>query len=107
LISRMNHSCAPNVGLVKSGQYMRVIAFKEILPGDELCFSYLSWVPWRNRQERAEALRTIKGFNCLCDWCTFAKWKKPILGNIKKSNNARSEIREYDMEIGKIKNLKG
>lgn len=107
LISRMNHSCAPNVGLVRAGPFMRVIAFKEILPGDELCFSYLSYIPWRNRQERLEELKKVKGFTCQCDWCTFKKWKKPILANIKKSNNNRSNIREYDMEIGKIKNLKG
>jgi hypothetical protein len=86
---------------------MRVIAFREILPGEELTFSYLSKVPLMTRQERVEELKKVKNFTCICDWCTFKKWKKPILKNIKNSNDNRAQIRELDVEIRKIRSLIG
>ena len=41
VLSRVNHSCAPNAIRVEVGGRMRLVAMRPIAAGDEVCISYL------------------------------------------------------------------
>ena len=67
----MNHSCDPNVEILWENDpstplQANVIALKEIVPGDELVFSYIdNDLPYEQRQLK---LRDY-GFECNCKKC--------------------------------------
>ncbi|EJD45640.1 SET domain-containing protein [Auricularia subglabra TFB-10046 SS5] len=70
LISRLNHSCEPNVMLRWSYKDMQgsVWAMKAIQPGDELVFDYTNNSRASKKTRRAELLKKYKFF-CTCTKC--------------------------------------
>lgn len=47
---------------------LHIIAFRDILPGEELTISYID--PLQKRQDRQRALRLSWGFTCSCTTCS-------------------------------------
>ncbi|CAJ1353279.1 unnamed protein product [Effrenium voratum] len=74
LISRANHSCQPNATLCPEASGIRLIALKQLQPGDEVLVSYLSSEdllrPISVRQRELE--RGPWGFRCACARCAGA-----------------------------------
>ena len=79
-ISLVNHSCAPNafVGEVtkekpEDDQYYELRAIKDIAKGEEINNFILSQTCVKeygsSRQKRKTAIKTIKGFDCVCPVC--------------------------------------
>jgi len=65
----MNHSCAPNVTVIScfNSHTARIAALRDILPGEELCFSYINEnLPFRERQK---LLAQLYLFSCQCSKC--------------------------------------
>ena len=81
--SRFNHSCYPNSEVYYSEPYLRVFAVKEIMEGEEICFSYkgdtflgtndLSDDTPPSIEAMREAMKSEKyvpKFRCFCWLCT-------------------------------------
>jgi len=68
IISRINHSCAPNVTYSWNSRTKKeyVYAIKDIPEGNEILTSYL--LPFMTRAERQEGLQTFR-FTCRCEIC--------------------------------------
>ncbi|KAK0637172.1 hypothetical protein B0T17DRAFT_588093 [Bombardia bombarda] len=70
LHSRFNHSCLPNTKIPiptsnREITYVQSFAIRDILPGEEITFSYECDFGCRTREERHQQLR----FVCHCDVC--------------------------------------
>ncbi|KAK3380344.1 hypothetical protein B0T24DRAFT_190996 [Lasiosphaeria ovina] len=68
LHSRFNHSCVPNTKIPTSNReisHVQSFAIRDILPGEEITFSYESDFGCMTREERHRQLR----FPCRCDVC--------------------------------------
>lgn len=68
LHSRFNHSCSPNSKIPITGgeiTHLRSFATRDIVPGEEIAFSYAADFGCRTREERHRELR----FVCNCDAC--------------------------------------
>ncbi|KAK9750746.1 hypothetical protein RND81_02G218600 [Saponaria officinalis] len=66
LPSFINHSCIPNVRRVHIGDYVIVLASREIKAGEEITFAYFDVLsPLNKRKEMAKSW----GFNCRCKRC--------------------------------------
>lgn len=78
-ISRINHSCRPNVHHFWSAdKKMELVhALKEISPGEEIFTSYIDL--YATRDERRARLKESFGFECQCELCSE---QNPDLGNI-------------------------
>lgn len=77
-ISRINHSCRPNVHHFWSAdKKMELVhALKEISPGEEIFNSYIDL--YATRDERRAKLKESFGFECRCELCSE---ENPDLGN--------------------------
>jgi len=60
----LNHSCEPNVTWSFEGRELRVVATRDIQPGEELLMSYIE-----DRDMRKEKLQVWWGINCECKLC--------------------------------------
>ncbi|KAJ8888010.1 hypothetical protein PR048_007495 [Dryococelus australis] len=72
LQSRCNHSCRPNVEVTfpHNSSRLVVVATQDILPGEEVCISYLDeCVLARSRHSRHRLLRENYLFVCTCPKC--------------------------------------
>ncbi|KAK7032042.1 hypothetical protein VNI00_013410 [Paramarasmius palmivorus] len=76
LISRLNHSCRPNVGVNWDSPSfsMQVRAGRDIEAGEELCISYLRVGPGELLKLTASRQYDLRsyGFECICPACTNA-----------------------------------
>jgi tetratricopeptide (TPR) repeat protein len=71
LISRINHSCAPNVTRrfdEKRGE-ADIVATRDIDAGEECCLALISEIGERATDERREMLRMKYNFECMCERC--------------------------------------
>lgn len=53
----VNHACEPNCGLRPEGETIRLVAIRDIAPGEELTFDYSTWMTggiWRNETWQVE-----------------------------------------------------
>eukprot|EP00434_Breviolum_minutum_P009969 symbB.v1.2.008789.t1/scaffold536.1/size343967/5 len=72
LISRINHSCVPNVRMIGDGRPAQLVAVRPIKQQDELLLCYGGWETaflkssWRDRQRH---LFHNWGFTCACPRC--------------------------------------
>ncbi|KAL4073526.1 hypothetical protein J3A83DRAFT_4229177 [Scleroderma citrinum] len=74
LVALINHSCTPNVVVVfphdrkDSEKGMKVIALKDIMPGEGITMSYIDTTLPRGLRQKA--LTETYGFQCQCKACT-------------------------------------
>ena len=70
LVSQMNHSCVPNVGVMYYGgnRNAAVQATRNIASGEELCINYVDVSPSRTYAQRQQDLQHY-GFTCTCQRC--------------------------------------
>jgi len=61
----LNHSCEPNVTWHCEGRELRIVATRDIQPGEELLMSYIE-----DRDMRKEKLWAWWGIECSCKLCT-------------------------------------
>lgn len=81
LISKLNHSCVPNASVDFSSNNTGVVtATREILPGEEICISYIEEEDERGFEERQTALVDYQ-FECDCPRC---EKENPTKGKQKK-----------------------
>lgn len=66
-LAMVNHSCLPNCQQITEGGYCRLRALRDILPGEELTYSYMSLEG--TEMERKEAIRETWDFTCRCSRC--------------------------------------
>lgn len=66
-ISFINHSCAPNLGVVQDRRILRMHALHDIKAGEELNISYLELN--RSTEVRRQHLMAEYNFFCLCPRC--------------------------------------
>lgn len=69
VLSRMNHSCAPNVEKHYEGFTAVVTTLRDVAPGDELCISYLGADVRKSSSQRREVLKEKYNFVCVCTLC--------------------------------------
>ncbi|OIW29330.1 SET domain-containing protein [Coniochaeta ligniaria NRRL 30616] len=92
-ISRINHACNPNAftRFAESTLVNRVIAFRDIEPGEEITISYLEiGLPF---EERQRGLRNRWGFQCTCELCSAAA------ADTETSDRRRERIRAVRQEV--------
>ena len=70
LISRLNHSCKPNIGYGFDGWKMRLFTTRDIEPGEELTSCYSDVVLIHPRTTRMGYLKAKFNFDCQCDGCS-------------------------------------
>ena len=69
--SYFNHSCAPNVRKQRVGQTWKFSADRDIVPGEELCITYLGGDEKEmTKDDRLARLRFNWGFVCGCARCS-------------------------------------
>ncbi|GLC45535.1 hypothetical protein PLESTB_001203900 [Pleodorina starrii] len=66
----LNHSCAPNAGLLVLGGAAYVRAGRPLMEGEEVTVSYLGTGVFREVAERRSRLRASHGFLCRCPRCS-------------------------------------
>ena len=71
LLSRANHSCAPNVSkhVWEGGNVVTAVAMRDITAGEELFICYLPEVMGEPTSRRRELLREKYNFTCECKRC--------------------------------------
>eukprot|EP00966_Prymnesium_polylepis_P038398 890930-Prymnesium_polylepis.1 len=72
LISRVNHSCAPNMELrtePDAGHRGTLTALRDLKGGEELFIDYTPSLRDRSTEERRAALRRKHRFHCVCERC--------------------------------------
>jgi hypothetical protein len=71
LISRVNHSCAPNIELQteSAGHRATLTALRDLECGEELCIDYNPTLRDRSTEHRRAALRRKHRFHCVCTRC--------------------------------------
>ncbi|RYP04755.1 hypothetical protein DL765_010073 [Monosporascus sp. GIB2] len=91
-IARINHACDPNAYFQSSQPSLaaRVIAFRDIEPGEELSLSYVD--VGKTYEERQHALQRW-GFTCTCAMCTAPA------SEIAASDARRTRIRALKADI--------
>lgn len=91
-IARINHACDPNAYFQSSQSSLaaRVIAFRDIEPGEELSLSYVD--VGKTHEERQRALQRW-GFTCTCAMCTAPA------SEIAASDARRTRIRALKADI--------
>eukprot|EP00659_Diplonema_papillatum_P012199 gene12199-18848_t len=84
--SRLNHSCSNNCSLRwdADGQVMAVVTDRAVVPGEELCHSYVA--PLQSREQRVVQLLRHWRFACGCSACSLAGEARAA------SDAARSEL---------------
>lgn len=84
LSQRFNHACRPTADYFfdSSLLVLHIIAFREVLPGEELTITYID--PLQARQARQNALRSAWGFTCDCAACS-------VPFNVAQASDARIE----------------
>ena len=89
---RINHACDPNAYFQSSQSSLaaRVIAFRDIEPGEELSLSYVD--VGKTHEERQRALQRW-GFTCTCAMCTAPA------SEIAASDARRTRIRALKADI--------
>jgi len=93
LPSFINHSCLDgNVKWHMHGDFLTVIAIKDIEPGEELRMSYVSPAePWDSRQK----LLSSYELRCECSLCTFQRRETP-----GSKEAVESVVRKYEDLLG-------
>lgn len=73
VLSRVNHSCCPNVCKEYDGFIAVVTALRDIACGEELCISYIDTTNdmelEKSTRKRREMLSRKYNFTCVCDKC--------------------------------------
>jgi len=72
LPSMMNHSCLPTVGMKYSGDFMSLVASRDLEPGDEISINYVEILQENERWNMSQTLQYLHqnyGFDCL-EHCT-------------------------------------
>ncbi|KMT07022.1 hypothetical protein BVRB_6g153530 [Beta vulgaris subsp. vulgaris] len=83
LPSFINHSCIPNVRRLHIGDYVLVLASREVKAGEEVTFAYYDVLsPLSKRKEMAKTW----GFKCECKRCKYEEemQSKPEMGDIER-----------------------
>lgn len=93
VISRFNHSCAPNCQHAwdEAAGLERVFACRDIEVGEELCICYIDIV--KPRDERQRELSVRYGFTCACTACSDAN---------RLSDRRRAKIAELDSKVMQV-----
>ena len=69
-LSRINHSCSPNMAREYDGDSAFLFALKDVQKGEELTISYLSDAALEMSADKRRAeLKAKFNFWCACDWC--------------------------------------
>lgn len=70
VLSRINHSCAPNLHhCIDENNITYCIAVRPIEEGNQLFISYLGEMKFTTDNDRKRYLKETWGFNCKCDKC--------------------------------------
>ena len=70
-ISKLNHSCLPNVAFEFVPPYGRIYAVTDIKSGEELCLDYGGYGSrFSTINQRQEMLKDKYDFSCTCELCT-------------------------------------
>ena len=69
VLSRVNHSCAPNAAKHFDGFTAVVTALRDVAAGEELFISYLGADGQRPSSERRAILKEKYNFECACSLC--------------------------------------
>ena len=92
-LSRLNHSCRPNVMLTSITKGAEVVikafAIRTITPGDELCMSYLTDLS-QERRLRREVLEQSFHFKCCCGRCSLESGT--FYMSIKRSHSKHNQF---------------
>jgi hypothetical protein len=98
-ISRINHSCCPNVVQAWNPLVEKetVFAVRTIPAGTEICTAYHVGGP---SSERQKILKTYFGFDCTCALCSLPEEK------LKTSDERMIEAEELDETIGDSKKVR-
>ena len=98
IISRINHSCAPNVvwswfqgDKSKVAKQVRVI--REIKEGEEILLRYRGDLSFWSKDERQKQLKDADNFICICEVCSLSG--EELIENEK----ARKKIRDLDQAV--------
>ena len=83
-----NHSCLNNCTKFAIGNYIFIIATRNIEKGEEIMFSYVENLS--TPKLKKQALRRFK-FECTCDMCT----KDEVIEDLKKEKSLDLEIKRY------------
>ena len=98
LVSRINHSCVPNVQHVWAEPFERVVSCRDIQRGEEIFTSYVMLD--QGRLQRNMKLSQQYGFTCYCAACTLDGWDtKQGVSLQQLSDQRRNEMRELDRII--------
>ena len=113
--SRFNHSCMPNADTFFAEPYMRVFAIRDILKGEEICFTYYGDNLLAKRDISDDTPPTIQElkvplkvapFTCYCELCQMEDESK-----LEEINNYRIkfwklEKKLYQTESGSLQYIK-
>jgi SET domain-containing protein len=70
VLSRSNHSCAPNLAIAfEAGLVVAVSAVRDVAAGDELFLGYIASEMGAPTSKRREVLRERYNFVCDCERC--------------------------------------
>lgn len=70
IISRLNHSCAPNLFYITDeNNIAHCITVRPIIKGEQLFVSYLGEMDFESKKERQDYLDETWAFKCKCDKC--------------------------------------
>ncbi|KAJ7287127.1 hypothetical protein C8J57DRAFT_1167086 [Mycena rebaudengoi] len=88
-ISRLNHSCSPNVRPYFNAESLsyQILALRDIAKGEELTFMYLDIRPLA--KERRQKLQDYFLFNCTCTACCDAQVSDARRSNAQKCPSVR------------------
>jgi hypothetical protein len=80
----VNHSCDPNAGMVIDGTEVRLIALREIVPGEQITFDYSTTMDEDDFE-----------FDCLCG-------SEECRGRIRDFKHLPAELRKRYAEMGVV-----
>ena len=69
VLSRLNHSCSPNVAMDYDGFTAVVSALQDVAPQEELLLCYVAALMDKPTSKRREALQAKYNFVCTCERC--------------------------------------
>jgi hypothetical protein len=117
---RLNHSCAPNATLlygIKHNEYnttehlqssSEVVVYmhsiKDIIPGEEVCISYLSQ-PCARLDSRRDMLSQAFHFRCTCRRCTEEEHRIVSVSSQLSDGQSRSPLRRYASLSGEVEKV--
>lgn len=95
-ISRINHSCCPNVyhSWDDNKKQETIYALKDIEPNEEMFTSYIDL--YADRATRQKQLKKLFRFNCACELCAKS------VNETKKSDIRRKILSQLDEEIASL-----